>query len=71
VLIGVTLLAGPFFCGWLCPFGALQDLFGRLGPLFGIKKAPMPRVLAGVLSFSRYVLLANVIYWAPILSLPC
>ncbi len=61
VLIGVTLLTGPFFCGWLCPFGSLQDLFGRFGRLFGIKKQPMPRMLARVLAFSRYVLLANVI----------
>lgn len=61
VLLGVTLLMGPFFCGWLCPFGTLQDLFGRLGRLFGIKKQPMPRFLGRVLVFSRYILLANAI----------
>ena len=61
VLLGVTLLMGPFFCGWLCPFGTLQDLFGRLGRLFGIKKQPMPRILGRVLVFSRYILLANAV----------
>ena len=59
VLLGVTLLMGPFFCGWLCPFGTLQDLFGRLGRLFGFKKQPMPRLLGRFLVFSRYILLAN------------
>lgn len=24
-----ALFIGNFFCGWICPFGAVQDLFGR------------------------------------------
>lgn len=31
-LIGLTLAAGRFACGWLCPFGFLLDLFGKIVP---------------------------------------
>jgi polyferredoxin len=30
VIIAVTLLHGPVFCGWICPTGSLQDLSGWL-----------------------------------------
>ena len=30
VIIAVTLLHGPVFCGWICPTGAMQDLSGWL-----------------------------------------
>jgi len=30
VVIGVTLLLGRVFCGWVCPLGTLIDLFGRV-----------------------------------------
>jgi polyferredoxin/formate hydrogenlyase subunit 6/NADH:ubiquinone oxidoreductase subunit I len=29
--IVLTLLLGRFFCGWLCPFGTLQQVFGYFG----------------------------------------
>lgn len=29
--IGLTILLGRFFCGWVCPFGALHQLMGYLG----------------------------------------
>jgi ferredoxin-type protein NapH len=32
VLPVLALLAGPVFCGWLCPAGALPELLGRLVP---------------------------------------
>ncbi|HEY5282722.1 MAG TPA: 4Fe-4S binding protein [Polyangia bacterium] len=30
VIIAVTLLHGPVFCGWICPTGSVQDLSGWL-----------------------------------------
>ena len=30
VIIAVTLLHGPVFCGWICPTGSLQDISGWL-----------------------------------------
>ena len=34
--LGTTLLAGAFFCGWLCPLGAVQEWVRRLGRRIGI-----------------------------------
>ncbi|MFQ6091432.1 MAG: 4Fe-4S binding protein, partial [bacterium] len=30
VLLGLTILIGRFFCGWICPLGTTLDLFSRL-----------------------------------------
>lgn len=30
VLIGLTVLLGRFFCGWVCPLGTVLDIVGRL-----------------------------------------
>jgi polyferredoxin len=57
VLLGAIIILGPVFCGWICPFGTLQDVFGKLGSVIGIKKYVMPAKLKKVLAFSRYILL--------------
>ena len=30
VILGLTLVFGRFFCGWICPLGTLLDYFHRL-----------------------------------------
>ena len=39
LLVSTLLLAvlfGPVFCGWICPFGSIQEWIGRIGKrLFG------------------------------------
>jgi len=57
----LTVFAGVFYCGWICPYGFMQDLFGKFGSLLGIKKIKMPSSLQRILVFSRYVLLALVL----------
>ena len=32
VLLGITMLVGRVFCGWICPFGTLHHFFGWLLP---------------------------------------
>ncbi|TCO67737.1 FMN-binding protein [Marinisporobacter balticus] len=60
VIIGLMLLSGVFYCGWVCPFGFMQDLFSKLGSLLCIKKRKMPIAIQKVLVFSRYILLGLV-----------
>ncbi|MGC9324725.1 MAG: 4Fe-4S dicluster domain-containing protein [Desulfomonilia bacterium] len=36
VLIGITILFGRVFCGWVCPFGFFLDLVGSVVPKFGL-----------------------------------
>src|SRR5581483_948307 len=35
-LVSVILLGRGVFCGWLCPFGALQELLGQLSRALGL-----------------------------------
>lgn len=57
---GVTLLVWGrgSFCGWLCPFGALQELLSRLAGRFGFKPRRLRRELDQRLKWLKYVVLA-------------
>jgi len=57
LLLVITFIMAPVFCGWVCPFGTLQDFFGIIGDKLGIKKCMVPKSLNKVLVCSRYVLL--------------
>lgn len=68
VLMGIVLvlsvLFGPAFCGWVCPFGSLQEWIGKLGRKLFDKRYNnlIPPRVDRVLRYLRYVVLALVVY---------
>ncbi|MBM4373313.1 MAG: 4Fe-4S binding protein [Deltaproteobacteria bacterium] len=60
-LLGLALLFGRYFCGWLCPMGALQEMLHR--PRLRVR---MPRRLDRFLKLGKYVT-AAVLVLAPLL----
>ena len=55
-IIILTILLGNFFCGWICPFGTIQELFRRIGDGIGIKRRKMPEI-----HYLRYITLALIL----------
>jgi len=56
-LLVVGALVGSFICGWVCPFGLLQDLVARI---------PTPKFQAPVwMTHFRFVVLAGLVVAAP------
>jgi polyferredoxin len=52
-----ALLLGPAWCGYVCPFGALQELVSRIGRRLRLRAYP-DRPIETRMRFIKYVLLA-------------
>jgi polyferredoxin len=59
----LAVVAGPLFCGWICPFGSFQEWLGKLGRKLFKKKfnAFIPARLDSYLRFVRYGVLALIL----------
>ena len=49
------------FCGWLCPFGAMQELAGQLTQRLGIQRIKLHRDLDARLKWVKYAVLAVIV----------
>ena len=61
VLVSLLLWGRGTFCGWLCPFGALQELAARLGRLLRIPQLRLRGKLDAQLKRIKYLLLALIL----------
>ena len=86
VIVSVTLITGPTFCGWICPTGTIQELAAALKKKFVKGDKPRTRtqlallgvVLAGLLALTwwisrekRMFVEDSSLHWASALVLLC
>jgi transcriptional regulator of nitric oxide reductase len=60
-LVSVVLIGRGVFCGWLCPFGALQELLGQLSRALRVPQWNPPATLEKRLWMGKYIAAAAVL----------
>ncbi|MEO8120269.1 MAG: 4Fe-4S binding protein, partial [Rhodoferax sp.] len=61
VIVTFILWGRGTFCGWLCPFGALQELVSKLAWRLGIRPMQVPDRVDARLKRVKYVVLAGIV----------
>ncbi len=52
------------FCGWLCPFGAFQELISKAASLFGLKQKTLRTSTDAALKWTKYGILGGILITA-------
>ena len=60
-LLAAVLIAGNAFCGWICPFGAIQDALHWLKRKLHVPTVTVPPRVDRVLRYGRFVVLGVVL----------
>jgi hypothetical protein len=60
-LASLVLIGRGVFCGWLCPFGALQELLGQLSRALGVPQWNPAPALEKRLWMGKYIAAATVL----------
>jgi NosR/NirI family nitrous oxide reductase transcriptional regulator len=66
-LAGLFLWGRAVFCGWLCPFGALQELVGMAAQRLRVRQISIPAVLHERLTAVKYLLFLGLVaasFWS-------
>lgn len=58
LLIGMSILLGRTFCGWLCPFGLYMDLLSKIRKFFGKRHLSFSKKTNTALGQFRYIIIA-------------
>jgi transcriptional regulator of nitric oxide reductase len=66
--ISLVLWGRGTFCGWLCPFGALQEFVAKLGPLLRIRPIRLRPAIDRRLKWIKYMVLAGILLSAVLSS---
>lgn len=68
ILFGITVLLAVLFrrsfCGLLCPFGAIQEFFGKIGQKVFKKRLIMPSKIDKPLRYLKYLVLLITVFYA-------
>lgn len=70
VMFLLTALWGRFFCGWLCAFGAMQELVGWVSKKLLPRLRAVPSHLDRILKYLKYAVLALIVVLVWIVQLP-
>ena len=57
ILIAATILAGPLFCGWICPLGLIQEITAKIGKIIRRKLKKPDLKMPGWTKYIRYIIL--------------
>lgn len=58
LVIGMSIVLGRFFCGWLCPFGLYMDLITRLRKFFRVRHLSLSDKTNSALGQLRFIIIA-------------
>ena len=62
VFVSLFIWGRGTFCGWLCPFGALQEIIAQAGDLLRIKKIRLRMPIDAKLKWIKYAVLAVILF---------
>ena len=62
VIITFIIWGRGVFCGWLCPFGSLQEILGKIGQLLKIKQIKIPEKFNKMILNIKYFFLFSLLF---------
>lgn len=57
LIMVLMVIGGTFYCGWLCPYGSIQEFANKLARKLKIKQRRMPKHIHKYLKYMRYLVL--------------